>query len=411
MNKNYLLLCLILLFTSSSFQVFSQEKCSASIKKQERLQDVKVAERVARIEAFTQQWIQDNQHTTQRTVVTIPVVVHVLSHSTVGNISDAQIQSQFVVLNNDFRKTNSNFSSTPTAFQGVAADTEIEFCLASQDPNGNTTTGITRTSVANDFNYEDDYFNIAKGGKAAWDNTKYLNVWIADLDPTLLGFATPPGTATVDDGAVINYRAWGTIGAVTMPSHLGRTATHEIGHYLNLEHVWGVNGGCSDDDLVADTPNQNDESGGCPTFPLLDNCTASGDGVMFNNYMDYSDDDCMTMFTAGQKARMLAALNGPRVGLLTSTGCAGAANTKNVLNIPININPNPARNHFTIQAQTAEDLQVEIINMVGQTIRIAKIPQGQKEIIINTTDFNTGIYFVKISTKYLSKTHKIVIAK
>ena len=161
------------------------------------------------------------------------------------------------------------------------------------------------------FDYENDYFDPNNGGKAPWDNTKYLNVWIGNLTSIgLLGFATPPGTAGNDDGTVISHDAWGTMGTVVSPNHLGRTATHEIGHYLNLEHVWGLNGGCNDDDMVTDTPNQDTESGGCPTFPLLDNCTTSGDGVMFMNYMDYSDDACLVMFTAGQKARMLAALNG-----------------------------------------------------------------------------------------------------
>lgn len=412
MKKNYLLFFLIFAMTFSTFQAFSQEKCKATIKKQEQLQNPQVAERVAQIEAFTQRWIRDNQHITQRSVVTIPVVVHVLYNTTASNISDAQINSQFVVLNNDFRKTNSNFSSTPAGFQSLAADTEIEFCLATQDENGNPTTGITRTSVPNNFDIESDYFNSTNGGVTPWDNKKYLNIWIGDLGAGLLGFATPPGTANGnDDGAVINYTAWGTTGAVTTPSHLGRTATHEIGHYLNLEHVWGVSGGCNDDDFVTDTPNQDTESGGCPTFPLLDACTASGDGVMFTNYMDYSDDNCMTMFTAGQKARMLAALNGPRVGLLTSLGCAGQANTDNILNIPINISPNPAQNYFTVQAETTENLQVEVINMMGQIIRTDKIQQQQKEIKIETMDWSAGIYFVKISTKHLSKTHKVVIAK
>ena len=159
------------------------------------------------------------------------------SFSAASNISGAQIQSQFPILNADFRKTNSNFlTSTPAAFQGIAADVELEFCLASVDPNGVATTGITRTSVPANFNYAEFYYAPSLGGIAGWNPFKYLNVWIGNLEAidNASGFAWPPGTAPAPeaDGAVFDSASWGTIG--TALGEAGRTATHEVGHYFGL---------------------------------------------------------------------------------------------------------------------------------------------------------------------------------
>lgn len=409
MRKIYLILICFVFIGSTT--IFAQEKCGTSHKTQKKLQDPAIAQRVAEIEAFTQRWIQENQHLTQRSVVTIPVVVHVLYADATSNISEAQIQSQFPILNADFRKTNADFSNTPTAFQAVAADIEIEFCLANTDPSGNPTDGITRTSVPSNFDYENNYFNSSAGGVAPWDNTQYLNVWLGHLGNSgLLGFATPPGTAGQDDGVVIDHRAWGNTGTVVSPNHLGRTATHEIGHYLNLEHLWGPsNGGCNEDDFVNDTPLQHTESSGCETYPYFDNCTASGDGIMFMNYMDYSDDNCLVMFTQGQKLRMRAALDGPRVGLKTSIGCSQQTSTQNQLNIPVSVFPNPVESYLTISASSSDDLQIEIFNITGQSILSDKMPANQQQITISTVDLTAGMYFVKISTDDLFTTKKIIV--
>ncbi len=292
----------------------------------------KILEKRKQAQKSMDQWMKkyrgDENFRKSMAVVTIPVVVHVLYANSTQNISDAQIQSQIVVLTDDFRKLNSDFNNTPAVFQAVAADVELEFCLATEDPNGNAITGITRKSVSANFNLENSYANSAQGGTPAWDRGKYLNIWVGDLGGGLLGFAYLPGgsPSAAEDGVVIEYRAFGTIETAGTggfdPFNLGRTATHEVGHFLNLEHIWG-GGGCGNDDFVTDTPPQNGESSGCPSFPLTDNCT-SGNGIMFQNYMDYSDDVCMSLFTQGQKTRMLAGLNhNTRSGLLTSTGCSG----------------------------------------------------------------------------------------
>ncbi len=259
--------------------------------------------------------------------ITIPVVVHVVYNNSTENVSDAQIQSQIDVLNEDFRRLNADASNTPSVFQGVAADSEIEFCLASVDPSGNATNGITRTSTTRtSFGTNDQVKFNSSGGKDAWPAGDYLNMWVCDISGSILGYAQFPGGSPSTDGVVIDYAYFGTIGTATSPFDLGRTATHEVGHWLNLRHIWG-DGGCSVDDFVSDTPTAGsaNTTGSPCSFPGPNTCNSgSGDlPDMFQNYMDYSDDVCMNLFTQGQKSRMRALFDpgGFRVSLLNSNGC------------------------------------------------------------------------------------------
>lgn len=296
-------------------------------------QDPQVVERRMQIEAFTEEWVRNNGG--DRALVTIPVVVHVVYNTTAENISDAQVQSQIDVLNADFRKLNSDASLVPSAFSTLAADANIEFCLASTDPNGASTTGITRTSTtATSFSTNDGVKFTSSGGRNAWDATKYLNIWVCDISGGILGYAQFPGGSASTDGVVIDYQYFGTIGTATAPFNKGRTATHEVGHWLNLYHIWGDDGtACTGTDSVSDTPNQADENYGCPVFPQV-SCSNGPNGDMFMNYMDYTDDACMYMFSNGQASRMQAlfAAGGARASLLTSNGC-GAPNP-NLCNAP-----------------------------------------------------------------------------
>lgn len=408
MKKISTLIVLLLVVISTAA---AQEKCGTSALKTERLQDSAIAQRVTEIENFTQNWIQ-NSSVTQREVVTLPIVVHVLYANATQNISEAQIQSQIDILNADFRKMNADFNTTPAAFQTVAADTEIEFCLASIDPEGNPTSGITRTEVDEDFDIENDYYDPEFGGHAPWDNTKYINVWLCDLldASELLGFATAPGTADEDDGAVIAYNVWGNTGMLSAPNDLGRTATHEIGHYLNLDHVWGPsNGGCNEDDFVADTPPQDEPNYGCDnTFPLHDDCSPNGDGVMFSNFLDYGDDACLTMFTQGQKERMLAALNGPRAGLLSSNGCGLMSNTNEALEQAVQVAPNPASSVLNITNNFGATLQLDLYNLNGQLLLSTEMATFSTTKILNISDLVDGVYFLKITSEQLILTQKII---
>lgn len=275
------------------------------------------------IEQHTQEFSRTYNQITDRAVVTIPVVFHVLYNTTAQNISDAQINAQLAQLNADFRKLNSDFSLVPSAFQSVAADCEVQFCLAQQTPSGSATTGIERRSTTiTGWSSNDACKYYAQGGLDAWNSAKYLNVWSVNFSNGLLGYAQFPGGAAATDGVVLQYNSIGSLASPTSyaPYNKGRTATHEIGHWLNLRHIWG-DATCGSD-LVSDTPTHNTSNYGCPTYPHYSTCTGSP-VEMTMNYMDYTDDGCMQMFTAGQKTRMQAlfASGGARVGLLTSVGC------------------------------------------------------------------------------------------
>jgi hypothetical protein len=262
---------------------------------------------------------------TQRVGVTrIPVVVHVVWNTTAQNISDTQIASQIDVLNRDFRRTNSDVSITPAPFLPLATDARIEFFLATTNPSGAPTNGIERrqTTVAS-FSDNDAVKSTASGGLNAWPAANYLNIWVCQLGGGLLGYAQFPGGPAATDGVVILQSAFGNTGTAAAPFNLGRTATHEIGHWLNLNHIWGDDGtGCSGTDNVADTPNQAGGNTGTPTFPRV-SCSNGPNGDMFMNYMDYVDDRAMVMFSAGQVARMQACLDGVRSAIGQGAG-AGA---------------------------------------------------------------------------------------
>ncbi|MBS1683491.1 MAG: T9SS type A sorting domain-containing protein [Bacteroidetes bacterium] len=281
------------------------------------------------IEAQTVRFISSHPFgASSRSIITIPVVVHVVYSTADQNISDAQIQSQIDVLNADYNQSNSNWSSTPPVFQSVSGSMGIQFCLARRDPAGNATNGIVRTSTAATiFSTSNTVKYTAQGGDDAWPAASYLNLWVCNLGNALLGYAQFPGGASETDGVVINYTAFGNTGTVLTPYDKGRTATHEIGHWMNLYHIWGnTSGDCSGTDHVDDTPPQYSENFGCPSFPHV-SCTNAPDGDMFMNFMDYTDDACMTMFTAGQalRAQALFATGGARASIASSAGCVPPA--------------------------------------------------------------------------------------
>lgn len=312
-----------------SASVQAQRNCGSNEYHQHQMNtDAEYVKNRVLIEQHTEQFAKNPNQ--KRAVVTIPVVVHVVYNTAAQNITDAQIQSQMTVLNNDFRKLNADWTSTPSVFQSLVADCEINFCLAQQDPNGNPTTGIVRKSTTvTSFSTNNAVKYTAQGGSDAWDRNRYLNLWVCPLGGGLLGYAQFPGGAAATDGVVCNYTAFGTTGTAAAPFNKGRTATHEVGHWLNLYHIWGDDGtGCTGSDQVGDTPNQGDENYGCPAFPQV-SCSNGPNGDMFMNYMDYTDDACMFMFTAGQKTRMSAVLasGGARFSLTTSTGCQPSTGT------------------------------------------------------------------------------------
>ncbi|MEO8067151.1 MAG: T9SS type A sorting domain-containing protein [Flavobacteriales bacterium] len=258
-----------------------------------------------------------------KVIVTIPVVFHVVYANATQNISDAKIQAQVAQLNADYARLNSDAGSTPAAFASLGANTQIQFCLAQRDPSGAASTGIERrsTTVAS-FTDNDNVKFTSSGGMNAWPSGSYMNFWSANLGGGLLGYAQFPGGSSSTDGVVCLYSSIGSISTpgTASPYNLGRTATHEVGHWLNLRHIWG-DANCGSD-LVSDTPTQQTSNGGCPSFPHT-TCSNGANGDMFMNYMDYTDDACMNIFTQGQSTRMNALFGsgGSRVSLLSSQGC------------------------------------------------------------------------------------------
>lgn len=250
--------------------------------------------------------------------VIIPVVVHIVYHTEEENISDAQVISQLTVLNMDFSAKNTDVHKVPEVWNQLVADALLQFKLANIDPHGAETNGITRTQTdlavqGTDNSVKSD----STGGKTPWPTDRFLNIWVCNLGDSLLGYAQFPGGPPETDGVVIDHRAFGTEGTARPPFNAGRTATHEIGHYFNLSHIFGDGraSSCADTDYVEDTPNQLGPNYQNPTFPSI-SCNNGPNGDMFMNYMDYVNDDAMFMFTEGQAARMNATLFGPRASLI-----------------------------------------------------------------------------------------------
>jgi PKD repeat protein len=294
-------------------------------------QDVEYKKSLDELEKFVSEYIKKHGTGSDNVVITIPTVVHVVwnVNQPVQNISYQQAVSQIRILNEDFRRKNRDTLNTPAPFKPLGADVQIEFCLARRDPSNNPSIGITRTSTTvTEFTTDNSVKFNASGGHDVWDRDKYMNMWVCNLGNNLLGYAQFPNGPAATDGVVIHYRYFGSIGTASPPYHLGRTATHEVGHWLALFHIWGDdNGACWGSDAIDDTPNQGPENYGCPGYPHLDACATSNPGVMFMNYMDYTDDACMNIYTQGQSVRMNTVMSGIRLPLQSSNGCSNVSGT------------------------------------------------------------------------------------
>jgi hypothetical protein len=242
----------------------------------------------------------------QSKLVTIKTVVNVVYKTADQNISQQQIKSQIAVLNKDFRATNPDKSQTPASWQGLVTDSRIQFRLAKV---------VRKKTDVDGFSHDDGVKRAATGGIAPFSPKSHLNIWVCALTGGLLGYAQFPGGPVSTDGVVINYRAFGTSGTAQAPFDKGRTATHEVGHYFNLRHIWADTPDCSGSDNVPDTPNCAGPNFGTPAWPRI-TCNNGPNGDMFMNYMDYTDDAAMFMFTTQQVLRMRTALETARPGLM-----------------------------------------------------------------------------------------------
>ena len=348
------LLIIVLCTIVSGFSIYAQaqiEQCGTmKLLKEHLAADPGLKARLQQTEANAKAWASSNAKAAS-VVVWIPTVVHVIHNLTVPaqNIPDSVIYSQIEVLNEDFRRMNADAVNTRPIFDSIAADVEVEFCLASVDAAGNATTGINRVA-STETGFEvfgagmNDMKYTANGGADAWPRDQYLNIWVCNMTifgtpGAILGFAQFPGDDPATDGVAIQFTFMGrTNDPVQSDSSLGRTVTHEVGHWLGLRHIWADdqdffgNGTCDSSDFVDDTPNQE----GASTYDcnmVINSCSVetpywgtTDPPDMVENFMDYSSDSCSNMFSMGQKVRMLSFLNTDRVSLLTSPAC-GALST------------------------------------------------------------------------------------
>jgi len=401
------LVLLLPLFLFTQMILFAQNICrTIEYKQQLLLNHPELASKITSIETFTKNFQKGNGYTTfglnpasnGNGIITIPVVVHVLYNSDQQNISDAQVQSQIDILNQDYRRLNGDTVNTPLVFHDAAADCGFQFQLAKVDPAGYSTTGIIhkKTSIQS-FGVEDAIKFSAQGGDDAWDKDSYLNIWVGGLNGGILGYSSVVGGPKENDGVVVFYTAFGIGGTSVAPYNKGRTTTHEIGHWLNLIHTWG-DADCGDDQ-VDDTPPQQTSDIGCPGGTII-SCTNAPVGNMYQNYMDFTNDACMNLFTNGQRRRMLALFQpgGERNALLSSTALT-ATPLQNPVSEPIStsisIYPNPSVDHITIQLSDdiAIGSQLEIYNGFGQ--RTATLIVAQSQFQMNISSFGKGVYFIK----------------
>ena len=325
MNKFRALISLLLCFSlsaQSQTQIFENRNCASNdvLEKQNANSPDILKEREI-INAHTQEIVKRRGVTSFRSAVNIPVIVHLVYNAASENLTDAQIQSQIDVLNEDFNKQSKELSTSTSIYKNSAANVGITFCLASVDVKGNSIKGIERKqSTRSTWGTSDIVKYSSLGGLDAWESKHYLNIWICNIGGGSIGYSQFPGGAPQSDGIVVDYRFFGRIGSLR-PFDKGRTLTHEIGHWLNLIHIWG-DSQCGDD-RVDDTPTHHNANYGCPSVPFVSNSCGSAISEMTMNFMDYVNDACMYMFTEGQKARMLALFepNMPRHEILNSPGC------------------------------------------------------------------------------------------
>lgn len=366
------------------------------------------------------------------TIFRIPVVVHVIHHNAAasvggtgnGNISDAQIASQIQVLNEDYRRKpgTNGYNTSP-----IGADARIEFFLARTDPSGNQTTGITRNYYADKATFDVENDGMLLSQIAYWPSDQYLNIWVTNLldDPSnrsngFIGYTQFPTAAdtlkgldvAVDariDGSIIDYRVFGrNTGAVSLSLYLlGRTVTHEIGHWLGLIHPWGDGGGCNDD-YVADTPLTADQSGSAPTScrQTYSTCIAGKQTRdLIENYMMYSPDVCMNMFTAGQVARLRAVLQlSPRRAKVIKS-VKPLAETENLV---ITVYPNPTATDPSIDVQLkgSQSFNVDLFDAAGRQLRTqAYTNSPSTQVSLPVVGLSPGLYIVRVktSTEMVSK--------
>ena len=344
-------------------------------------------------------------------VVYIPIVFHiVLTNPAV--VTDAQIHAQLNSLNKDFAGMNSDSVNIPAAFKPLFGKSHIQFTLAQRTPDDKPTTGIVRTTTTHVAygTYDNSLKYSSLGGDDAWDHNNYLNVWVTNLGGGyVLGYATYPGASVPEeDGVVILYTT--LPGGAFAPFNKGRTLTHETGHYFYLYHIWGDDNGCAGTDYVDDTPNQTTLTGGCPNGNVItDACTPTPPGVLYEDYMDYTDDACMSLFTNDQVTRMETTLNDYRAGYFTSNGAIPV--NPNLIAKGFMVTPNPTTGIIAVQLypNSATLKGIFIYNSSGQKVAAQLVNDAMTTYYpFNLGHFASGVYIVQAIFSDKTYTQKVI---
>ncbi len=408
----------VLVLVVSCFKGFSQQtaehNCGTVEYNKVMMQKHKLfAERNEKFDADANKSNNTNATLGADSIWTIPVVVHVVYFKNAENIADEQIDSQIEVLNEDYSGTNLDALLIPNAFKSVkAGDIGLRFCLATLDPNNNPTNGITRTkTTVDEFGFSDDVKFTDQGGENAWPADKYLNIWVCNLGGSLLGYAQYPGGPDSTDGVVILYKAFGRNGTSVKPYNKGRTVTHEVGHWFNLLHIWGDDGtDCSGSDKVNDTPNQAGSNTGCPTFPTI-SCNNGPNGDMFMNYLDYTNDSCLFMFTKGQKNRMLNALDNfrPTIKASSQTDCTPLFPEPDY---STSILPNPSNGDFTLRFKKniPSSCNLYLYDVLGNLVFSYSVTGiNSRSLPVKCRAVSDGIYFLQTEVEGQTFVNKLVV--
>ena len=370
-------------------------------------------------------------------IIVIPVVVHVVYKNAIQNIPDTQIVRQIQILNECFGLQNPNYLATRSIFDTIGANTEIQFCLAAVDPQGNPTNGIIRKSAPSGTSFDpilnmDKVKSSATNGDDPWPNTDYLNIWVCDMSffgtAFVLGYATFPGETAALDGVVIQSEYFGFGASTLAPNNLGKTAVHEVGHFFGMRHIWADDDGgavaleCDSTDFVEDTPNQGAKSSSDCNL-TINSCSSEmpywstiDPPDMVENYMDYSSDGCMTLFTKGQKARMYSYLNTSPARIAIKTSPAGCNNVGvnelfSNFNDYVFVYPNPTTDilNINITKLTPSNLKCEIYNSNGQLVK--SLLQLDFQNTVNLQNLSNGLYVVKVYNTEVNAIKKITIAR
>lgn len=385
-----------------SYNAFSQH-CAFDQKMQEYIsQDSSIIDKLKEIEGSLKQF----QKYKSDSILKIPVVFHIIYNSSEQNVSNRQIISQLKVLNEDYRKLNLDTGITLPEFSSV--DSRIEFCLAGIDPEGNKTNGVTRTSILQSkIGQSNQLYQV----QAVWDSKRYLNIYVCEIGDGISGYSSFPGLDSSKDAVVIDYSNFGRIGKLSNNYDLGRTTTHEVGHWLGLYHIWGKNNStpnCSDDDMVMDTPDQDIVYTKCPTNPKY----SCGSKDMLSNFMGYVYDQCMAAFTDGQTNRMHAMLQSfrPEIGLAMPCSYSLPLDSGIQLSAAsISIFPNPSSGKYIINSTAGyiQNYDFELYNIEGKRLADPKIEYQSDNEGILYLKYPAGLYLLKIMTAYNSKVVKI----